>query len=75
MVWTDSWPSIASADCSLICVGAGEERARKVYALRGLHGVERQVLSLRDLVASEVNCRPHGGKKSKMKLWTGADAG
>jgi hypothetical protein len=26
-------------------------------------------------VASEVNCGPHGGKKSKMKLWTGADAG
>jgi hypothetical protein len=27
----------------LICVGAGEEWARKVYALRGLRGVERQV--------------------------------
>jgi hypothetical protein len=43
MVWTDSWPSIASVGCSLICVGAGEEWARKVYALRGLRGVERQV--------------------------------
>jgi hypothetical protein len=43
MVWTDSWPSIASAGCGLICVGAGEEWARKVYALRGLRGVERQV--------------------------------
>jgi hypothetical protein len=43
MVWTDSWPSNAGAGCGLICVGAGEERARKVYALRGLQGVERQV--------------------------------
>jgi hypothetical protein len=42
VVWTDSWPSIAGAGCSLICVGAGEERARKVYALWVLQ-VERQV--------------------------------
>jgi hypothetical protein len=32
MVWTDSWPSIASAGCDLICVGTGEEQTRKVYA-------------------------------------------
>jgi hypothetical protein len=43
MVWTDSWPSIAGAGCGLICIGAGAEWARKVYALRGLRGVERQV--------------------------------
>jgi hypothetical protein len=43
VVWTNSWPSIAGAGCSLICVGAGEEWVRKVYALRGLRGVERQV--------------------------------
>jgi hypothetical protein len=43
MVWTNSWPSIAGAGCGLICVGAGEEWAQKVYALRGLRGVERQV--------------------------------
>jgi hypothetical protein len=42
-VWTNSWPSIAGAGCGLVCVGAGEEWARKVYALRGLRGVERQV--------------------------------
>jgi hypothetical protein len=42
-VWTDSWPSIAGAGCGLICVDAGEEWVRKVYALRGLRGVERQV--------------------------------
>jgi hypothetical protein len=42
-MWTDSWPSIAGAGCGLICVGAGEEWARKVYALQGLRGVERQV--------------------------------
>jgi hypothetical protein len=43
MVWIDSWPSIAGAGCGLICVGAGEEWARKVYSFRGLRGVERQV--------------------------------
>jgi hypothetical protein len=43
VVWTNSWPSIAGAGCGLICVGAGEEWARKVYALRGFRGVERQV--------------------------------
>jgi hypothetical protein len=47
VVWTDSWLSIAGAGCGLICVGAGEERARKVCALRGLRGVERQVGSSR----------------------------
>jgi hypothetical protein len=47
MVWTDSWPSIAGVGCVLICVGAGEEWARKVYALRGLRGVDKQVGSAR----------------------------
>jgi hypothetical protein len=42
-VWTDSWPTIAGAGCGSIFVGAGEEWARKVYALRGLRGVEGQV--------------------------------
>jgi hypothetical protein len=42
-VWTDSWASIAGAGCGLICVGAGEEWVRKVYAFRGLRGVDRQV--------------------------------
>jgi hypothetical protein len=31
-VWTDSWVIIAGAGCNLICVGAGEELARKVLA-------------------------------------------
>jgi hypothetical protein len=43
MVCTDYWPSIAGAGCGLICVGVGEKWARKVYALRGLRGVEIQV--------------------------------
>jgi hypothetical protein len=43
VVWIDSWPSITGVGCGLICVGAGEEWARKVYALRGLRGVEKQV--------------------------------
>jgi hypothetical protein len=53
VVWTDSWPSVAGAGCGLICVGAGEERARKVYAVRGLRGVEKQVgLTLRTMCGS-----------------------
>jgi hypothetical protein len=43
VVWIDSWSSIAGAGCGLICIGVGEEWARKVYALRGFRGVERQV--------------------------------
>jgi hypothetical protein len=43
VVWTDFWPSIAGAGCGLMCISVGEECARKVYALRGLRGVERQV--------------------------------
>jgi hypothetical protein len=43
VVWINSWLSIAGAGCGLICIGAGEERARKFYALRSLRGVERQV--------------------------------
>jgi hypothetical protein len=43
MVWIDSWPSITGAGCDLICVGASEEQTRKVLALQGLRGVERQV--------------------------------
>jgi hypothetical protein len=43
-IWSGlTWPSIAGAGYGLICVGAGEEWARKVYALWSLRGVERQV--------------------------------
>ena len=35
-MWTDSLPSIAGVGCGLVCIGAGEEQARKVLALRGL---------------------------------------
>jgi hypothetical protein len=47
MVWTNSWPSIVGACCDLICVGACEEQAWKVYTLRGLRAMERQVGSAR----------------------------
>jgi hypothetical protein len=47
VVWTDSWQSIAGAGYELIFVGAGEERERKVLALRGVRVVERQVGSAR----------------------------
>jgi hypothetical protein len=32
VMWTDSWSSIAGAGCGLICIGASEERERKVLA-------------------------------------------
>jgi hypothetical protein len=47
------------AGCGLICVSAGEEWARKVYALRGLRGVERQVgltRGTRSPVGSSAGC-------------------
>jgi hypothetical protein len=73
VVWTDSWPSIAGAGCSLICVGTGDEWVRKVLALRGLRGVDRQVGSARwTRWPNEIKCGPHGGKKSKTKSWIGA---
>jgi hypothetical protein len=76
MVWTDSWLSIAGVGCDLICVGAGEEQARKVLALRGLWGVERQVGSAWwTRWPNKIKCGPHGGKKSKVKSWTRAGAG
>jgi hypothetical protein len=56
--------------------GAGEERARKVLALRGLWGVERQVGSAWwTRWPNKIKCGPHGGKKSKAKSWTRAGAG
>jgi hypothetical protein len=71
MVWTDSWPSIAGAGCGLICVGAGEERARKVLASWGLQEVKRQVGSARwTRWPDGIKCGPHVGKKSKTKLST-----
>jgi hypothetical protein len=36
---------------------------------------ETSRLGLRVPVASGVECGPHGGKKSKMKSWTGAGVG
>jgi hypothetical protein len=67
VVWTDSGPSIVGAGCGLISIGAGEEWERKVYALRGLRGVERQVGLIRGTRWPRVKCGPHGGKKSKTK--------
>jgi hypothetical protein len=71
MVWTDSWLSIAGAGCGLIFVGADEEWARKVLALRGLRGVERQVGSARwTRWPNGIKSGSHGGKKSKTKSCT-----
>jgi hypothetical protein len=67
VLWTDSWLSIAGAGCGLTCVGASEEQARKVIAVRP-PGVEKTSrLCSRDSVPSGVKCGPHGGKNSEMK--------
>jgi hypothetical protein len=69
-VWTDSWLSIVGAGCGLTRVGAGEEQARKVVAVRP-PGVEKTSrLGSRDPVASGVKYVPHGGKIGKMKSRT-----
>jgi hypothetical protein len=67
VVWTDSWPSNASAGCGLTRVGAGEEQARRSSPVRppGVENASR--LRSRDPVASGVKCGLHGGKNSKMK--------
>jgi hypothetical protein len=76
MVWVDSWPSITGAGCGLICVDAGEQQAQKVLDLLGLRGVERQVgLAQWTRWPNDIKCGPHGGNKSKRKLWIGAGAG
>jgi hypothetical protein len=76
VVWTDSWPSIAGAGCGLICIGVGEEWARKVYALLGIprSGETNRPVS-KNPVASGVKCGSHGGKKSKTKSWIRVVAG
>jgi hypothetical protein len=67
MAWTDSWLSIAGVGCGLICVGAGEEPAWKVLALRGLRGMERQVGSTQWIRwPNGIKCGSHCVKKIKM---------
>jgi hypothetical protein len=73
MVWTNSWPSITG--CGLICVGAGEERARRSMPCGAFESGETSRLGSRDPVASGVKCGPHGGKKSRMKSSIEANAG
>jgi hypothetical protein len=70
IVWTDSCLSIAGAGCDLTGVGAGEEKRERSSPVRP-PGVEKTgSLCSRDLVASRVNCGPHGGMNNKMKSWT-----
>jgi hypothetical protein len=40
-----------------------------------LRSAETSRLGLRDPVDSGVKCGSHGGKKSKMKSWTGSNVG
>jgi hypothetical protein len=50
----------------------GEKGLRLAGSLRS---GERSRPDSRDPVASGVKCELHGGKKSKMKSWTGSGAG
>jgi hypothetical protein len=69
VLWTDSWLSIADTGCGLTRVGAGEEQARNVVAVRPPSVEKTSRLRSRDPVASGVKCEPHGGMNSKMKSW------
>jgi hypothetical protein len=42
VVWTDSWPSIAGASCSLICVGADEDKRERSMTC-GVEGHDRSL--------------------------------
>jgi hypothetical protein len=57
VVWTDSWSSIAGAGCGLICVGAGEERVRKVLACVASDSGETSRLGSMDPVAERDQVR------------------
>jgi hypothetical protein len=67
IVWTDSWPNIAGVGYDWICIGACEEKVRKVYASVASRCGETSSLGLRDTVADGIKYGPHGGKKSKTK--------
>jgi hypothetical protein len=61
----------AGVGCGLLCVVAGEERARKVFSLEGPQGDgETSRLHSRDPVDSRTRCGPLGGETSKTKSWT-----
>jgi hypothetical protein len=63
--------SVPSVGYGLVCVVAGEERARKVFNLEGSSGGGKTSrLGSRDLVDSGTRCGPHGGETSKTKSWT-----
>jgi hypothetical protein len=49
--------------------------AKGLCLTEALRSGETSRLDSRDPVASGVECGPHGGKKSKTKLWTRAGAG
>jgi hypothetical protein len=61
----------AGVGCGLVCVVAGEERARKVFSLERPPGDgENSRLGSRDPVDGGTRCGPHGGETSKTKSWT-----
>jgi hypothetical protein len=61
----------AGVGFDLVCVVAGEERARKVFSLEGPPGDgETSRLGSRDPVDDGTRCGPHGGETSKTKSWT-----
>ena len=62
VVWTDSWLSIAGVGCDLVCVGAGEEQARKVLACVASEDGETSRLGSRDPVADRIKCEPYGAR-------------
>jgi hypothetical protein len=66
VAWTNSWLSIAGADCSLIGASASEEHARKFDAGGPPSVKQTRKLGSRDPVESGIKCGLHG---SKTKSW------
>jgi hypothetical protein len=52
----------------LICIGAGEEQARKVYAVVASRCGEKSRLGSRDPVANKIKCGLHGGKEEQDEI-------
>ena len=73
-MWTDYWLSIVCAGCGSVCVGAGEEQARKVLALQGLQERGTSRLGSRDPVADGIECGQHGARRARRSREQGAGA-
>jgi hypothetical protein len=67
MVQTDSWLGIAGVGCGLICVVQVKIKRERSMPMWLPRCEKTSRLGSRDLVADDIKCWPHGGKKSETK--------